>query len=82
MGSSIITELTSRQMEKKLGLEPRVIKYKKSDGAEDEAKVVIKFKPTDTEVIHVANTVAQMCGANWLHTTINLKISSASRTVM
>ena len=62
MGSSIITELTARQMEKKLGLEPRLIKYKKSDGSEHETKVVIKFKPTDREVIHVANTVAQMCG--------------------
>ncbi|MEC8052655.1 MAG: phosphotransferase [Myxococcota bacterium] len=62
MGSSIITELTSRQMEKKLGLEPRLIRYRKSDGSEHETKVVVKFKPTDKEVIHVANTVAQMCG--------------------
>ena len=62
VGSSIITELTSRKVEKVVGLLPRKIHYRRSDGTEGADNVVVKVKPTDTEVIHVANTVAQMCG--------------------
>jgi hydroxymethylglutaryl-CoA reductase (NADPH) len=64
IGSSIITEMTSRKVEKMIGLIPRRIHYKKADGTEGHDDVVIKIKPTDTEVIHVANTVAQMCGGH------------------
>ena len=62
IGSSIISELTSRKVEKMVGLAPRRVHFKNSDGTEGYRDVVVKMKPTDEEVIHVANTVAQMCG--------------------
>ncbi len=57
MGSSIITELTSRKVNKLVGFFPYRLNC--DQGLLD---VMIKVKPTDDEVILVATTMAAMCG--------------------
>ena len=65
MGSSIITELTSRKLDKFVGLVPLRIGFKGvSDGGGASAvDVLVKVKPTDDEVMLMMNQMASMCEA-------------------
>ncbi len=61
MGSSIITELTARKVDKLVGHIPLQLRYR--DGHRDEvAQVVTKVKPLDDEVVLMINSLAAMCG--------------------
>lgn len=60
MGSSIITELTSRKINKLVGHFPFRLQVAGRDGPVD---VMVKVKPLDTEVILVSNSIAAMCDA-------------------
>ncbi len=62
MGSSIITELTARKVNKLVGHFPFDFRYRTGDGAEHSAAVVVKVKPLDEEVVLMINSIAQMCG--------------------
>ena len=63
MGSSIITELTARKLEKFVGLKPLSLTYgsKKEQMIKASLDVVVKVKPLDKEVILMANNMAGMC---------------------
>ena len=61
LGSSIITELTARQVKKLVGLFPKRVSFDSGKGQTSE-DVLVKIKPLDTEVMLVANGVAQLCG--------------------
>jgi NADP-dependent 3-hydroxy-3-methylglutaryl-CoA reductase len=63
MGSSIITELTARKLDKYVGLLPLAINYRKADSPSSgiSLDVVVKVKPLDREVILMANSMAGMC---------------------
>ena len=65
MGSSIITELTARKLDKFVGLVPLRINYRGTpDGAGTGAiDVLVKVKPTDGEVMLMMNNMASMCEA-------------------
>ena len=62
-GSSIITELTARKMDKFVGFLPLSLNYHSEKGQAEEASldVVVKVKPLDKEVILMANSMASMC---------------------
>ena len=62
MGSSIITELTARKIDKFVGLVPMRIHFRSSDGAK-QADVLAKVKPLDQEVVLMMNSMAAMCEA-------------------
>ena len=62
MGSSIIAEVSSRQMEKQVGFFPMRAHYTSSSGEDSHVDVVLKSKPLDQEIIMIANRMAQMCG--------------------
>jgi NADP-dependent 3-hydroxy-3-methylglutaryl-CoA reductase len=62
MGSSIITELTSRKVNKLVGHFPMRLEYRRSDGSRDAVSVVLKVKPLDEEVVLMVNVIAQACG--------------------
>jgi aminoglycoside phosphotransferase (APT) family kinase protein len=61
LGSSIITELTARKVDKLLGLVPLTLRHRgaRGDGALD---VIAKVKPLDDEVALIAGSMATMCG--------------------
>ena len=61
---SIITELTARNQDKFLGLYPYTLTYEETAGGPpQEAHVILKSKPTDLEVIMLANKMAAMCSS-------------------
>jgi hydroxymethylglutaryl-CoA reductase (NADPH) len=63
MGSSIITELTARKLDKYVGLLPLSISFSSAKDRLVDASldVVVKVKPLDKEVILLANSMAGMC---------------------
>ena len=63
MGSSIITELTARKMDKFVGFQPLSLNYRsqKKSPVKASLNVVAKVKPLDKEVILMANSMASMC---------------------
>ena len=63
MGSSIITALTARKLDKYVGLLPLSLSYRGQNNAPDQTSlnVVAKSKPLDREVILMANSMAGMC---------------------
>ncbi len=63
MGSSIITELTARKLDKFVGLLPLSLGYHSENNQPEQASlnVVVKVKPLDKEVILMANSMAGMC---------------------
>ena len=61
VGSSIITELTARKIRKLIGLFPRQLDYRDSEGRPGRCQVMVKVKPLDDEVILMLQTVAGMC---------------------
>jgi len=61
MGSSIITELTARKVDKLVGHIPLRLVYK-TDSGDGMVDVVVKVKPSDEEVILMINGLAAMCG--------------------
>lgn len=62
MGSSIITELTARKVNKLVGHFPLRLAYQRSDGQRGAVPVVVKVKPLDEEVMLMTNSIAQTCG--------------------
>jgi NADP-dependent 3-hydroxy-3-methylglutaryl-CoA reductase len=66
MGSSIITELTARKLDKYVGLLPLSLSYRSENNASDHTSlnVVVKVKPLDREVILLANSMAGMCNTD------------------
>ncbi|HSN32892.1 MAG TPA: hydroxymethylglutaryl-CoA reductase, partial [Ideonella sp.] len=63
LGSSIITELTARKVDKLLGLVPLRLEYAHGDGrAPASVEVIAKVKPLDDEVALMAGSMATMCG--------------------
>ena len=61
-GSSIITELTARKVNKLVGHFPYVLTYRDGGGAEQHLEVMAKVKPRDDEVVLMVNSMASMCG--------------------
>ena len=63
LGSSIITELTARKVDKLLGLVPLALRCQSgADGGERALEVIAKVKPLDDEVALMAGSMATMCG--------------------
>ncbi|HEX9103714.1 MAG TPA: hydroxymethylglutaryl-CoA reductase, partial [Polyangia bacterium] len=63
LGSSIITELTARKVDKLLGLVPLRLDHRSgADGAAGSVEVIAKVKPLDDEVALMAGSMATMCG--------------------
>jgi NADP-dependent 3-hydroxy-3-methylglutaryl-CoA reductase len=62
MGSSIIAEISSRNMEKQVGFFPMRAHYTSASGEDSHVDLVLKSKPLDQEIIMLANRMAQMCG--------------------
>ena len=62
MGSSIIADISSRNMEKQVGFFPMRAYYTSSSGEDSHVDVVLKSKPLDQEIIMLANRMAAMCG--------------------
>ncbi len=62
MGSSIITELTARKVNKLVGHFPLKMSYQGADQVVQEAAVIAKVKPLDEEVVLMINSMASMCG--------------------
>ena len=62
MGSSIITELTARKVNKLVGHFPMAMNYTTGDGTKKSANVLAKVKPLDEEVVLMINSLASMCG--------------------
>jgi NADP-dependent 3-hydroxy-3-methylglutaryl-CoA reductase len=62
MGSSIIAEVSSRNMEKQVGFTPLRVHYTSAAGEDSHVDMVVKSKPLDAEIIMIANRMAQMCG--------------------
>jgi len=62
-GSSIITELSARKLDKFVGLLPLSLDYVSENNLGDQATldVVVKSKPLDREVMLMANSMAAMC---------------------
>lgn len=61
LGSSIITDLTSRRVRKLVGHLPYTLRVKSKKGRA-ELKVIAKVKPLDEEVLIMLNSMAAMCG--------------------
>lgn len=59
-GTSIISELTGRKVDKLLGHLPYTLEVAHEQGVE-EIDVVVKVKPLDKEVILMTNSIAGMC---------------------
>lgn len=62
MGTSILTELTARKVNKLIGHFPLRLDYHDGRGQPGAVSVVAKVKPLDEEVILMSNAVAQSCG--------------------
>lgn len=61
-GSSILTELTARKIDKLVGHFPYQLNLRDSAGKETAIEVMVKSKPLDGEVILMLNSMAAMCG--------------------
>jgi hydroxymethylglutaryl-CoA reductase (NADPH) len=63
MGSSIITELTARKVDKFVGLLPLNVRYHSPSNGQlaGTVDVIAKVKPIDKEVILMVNSMAGMC---------------------
>jgi len=63
MGSSIITELTARKVDKFVGLAPQRLTYRSANNPDNSGTldVISKVKPLDKEVILMVNSMAAMC---------------------
>ncbi|MEE2786755.1 MAG: phosphotransferase [Myxococcota bacterium] len=64
MGSSIITELTARKVNKLVGHFPYALRYRRNSGPIEHVDVIAKVKPLDQEVILMVNSMAAMCGGS------------------
>jgi hydroxymethylglutaryl-CoA reductase (NADPH) len=62
LGSSILTELTARKVDKLVGLLPFSLNVKPSRGMDHRLDVLVKAKPLDDEVILMINSMAANCG--------------------
>lgn len=62
IGNSILSDLTSNQLKKKVGHFLYKADYMQK-GLNKESKVLIKAKPTDHEVVNMLNQMAQACGS-------------------
>ncbi len=62
MGSSIITELTARKVDKLVGHFPFTLDFKTKSGNEQSVDILAKVKPLDDEVVLMINSMAVMCG--------------------
>jgi len=62
MGSSIITQLTARKVQKLVGLFPFRLDYESGRGGAGSTDVMVKVKPVDGEVMVMVNSMAGMCG--------------------
>lgn len=62
MGTSILTELTARKVNKLLGHFPLRLTVRGNGGQPGAVSVVTKVKPLDEEVMLMASSVAQSCG--------------------
>ncbi len=64
LGSSIITELTARKVDKLVGLLPYQLEWRDGGGRpQPPLDVLVKSKPLDDEVILMIGSMASMCGA-------------------
>jgi len=63
LGTSIITDMSNRKVQKLLGLLPMRLRYRGGDGAEGSREVLVKVKPIDDEVILMGTRMAGMCNA-------------------
>ena len=64
MGSSIISELTARKVNKLVGHLPFRISYRNGAGERRADDVIVKVKALDTEAVIMVNGMAAMCGRN------------------
>lgn len=62
MGSTIITELTARNIKKLVGHYPYRLTYTEDNQTQETCDIVAKIKPIDHEVILMINSMAAMCG--------------------
>ena len=62
MGSSIITELTARKVNKLVGHLPFDLTVSRDGGIDETVEVLCKVKPLDDEVVLMVNSLANMCG--------------------
>ena len=68
-GSSIVTELTARKVNKLVGHFPFVLTYKNRSGATQNLDVMAKVKPLDSEVVLMINSMVR--AVSWRHCTTN-----------
>ena len=61
-GSSIVTELTARKVNKLVGHFPYALTCRNGAGDHRQLDVMVKVKPLDEEVILMVNSLANMCG--------------------
>ncbi len=64
MESSIISELTTRKIDKYIGLSAHTLRCQRPNQTETELDVVVKVKPLDKEVLLMVNGMASMCSAS------------------
>ncbi|MBW2528744.1 MAG: phosphotransferase, partial [Deltaproteobacteria bacterium] len=62
LGSSILTELTARKVNKLVGHFPYRLHTRSGSGAAQSVDVIVKVKPIDDEVILMTQNIASMCG--------------------
>ena len=62
LGSSILTELTARKVNKLVGHFPFRLAYRPTTGMDGSVEVIVKSKPLDDEVILMINSMASNCG--------------------
>jgi hydroxymethylglutaryl-CoA reductase (NADPH) len=63
LGSSIITEMSARKIDKLIGLFPYRLQYtSKPEGPSGSLDVIVKIKPTDEEVLLMFNALSATCG--------------------
>lgn len=63
LGSSIITELSARKVDKLLGLFPYRLQYtSRPEGPRGSVEVIVKVKPLDEEVLLMLGALAASCG--------------------
>jgi len=63
LGSSILTELTARKVDKLVGHFPMRLHIARGDGRSGNLDVLVKSKPLDDEVLLLMSSMASMCGA-------------------
>jgi hydroxymethylglutaryl-CoA reductase (NADPH) len=61
-GNSILSELTKRELSKRVGHFGFKVTYRTREGKSRQIPVVLKSKPTDIEVCNMVNKMAQACG--------------------